>query len=291
MKKRVKPTEHLCEDCGKSIIPYEERYTKCRDCFFKSKKCNECGRQIIPYVDGYTKCKSCFYKSQRLVIKNSNSITGLLVILFVLVIVGIFSLCVWGLISIIPNTPIYLENLTNNTNNILYIENNTPVIEHFVYSPNLTQMEMGFHNKINEQRRLNGLNNLDFNEKLSDIARDHSEDMAKRQYFLTSGQGHIDPEGHDFVWRNHQAGFYCDIKEYQGSTTRTWDGAENLNVQRLTNMHLSEEELISRAVSDLMNSPLHKAQILNSIWQTEGIGVYILTTGNYQEIYFTQLFC
>lgn len=64
-RKKPKVIQHLCEECGKPIRPYEEGYTKCAYCFFKSRKCSECGKQINPYVRGYTKCRECYLKEYR----------------------------------------------------------------------------------------------------------------------------------------------------------------------------------------------------------------------------------
>lgn len=72
MKKTKSLSKPLCEDCGNLIIPFEEGYKKCKDCFFKSKTCEDCGKQIIPYKEGYTKCRTCFYKPYQKIKESSN---------------------------------------------------------------------------------------------------------------------------------------------------------------------------------------------------------------------------
>jgi len=71
---------------------------------------------------------------------------------------------------------------------------------------NISHMERQLHNLINEQRGRNGLSFLKWNDELSSIARSHSMDMAKRNYF-----SHKDPEGMDFDYRYEQAGFKCSV--------------------------------------------------------------------------------
>jgi len=159
---------------------------------------------------------------------------------------------------------------------------------------NTTKVELSVHSAINSQRTENGLNELAWNQKLSDIAREHSKDMALRGYFQYSGEGHIDPEGHDFVWRMNQAGFKCNIVEYNGNVITTWNGAENLHQMDGINLRYTFEDIVrgyDGPVQGWMRSPPHRAQILEPRWKTEGIGMYVLTNGNNQQIYFTELFC
>jgi len=53
------------------------------------------------------------------------------------------------------------------------------------------ELEKQIHNLINIERRKVGLSQLHFNEQLSEIAREHSKDMAKNNYSEYKSQEEI----------------------------------------------------------------------------------------------------
>lgn len=141
----------------------------------------------------------------------------------------------------------------------------------------MNAISLDIHNSINEQRKDNGLQPLTWNPVLSKAALNHSTDMATRNYFE-----HNDPEGHDFTYRYSQVDFNCQIpiseSEYSG-------GGENI---MYLEGYYGEENIASQTVTGWMNSAGHRANILTSYFQSEGIGVAESDDG---KIYATEDFC
>ena len=137
-------------------------------------------------------------------------------------------------------------------------------------------VERVVHDRINDQRVARKLSALGADRLLSAIARAHSEDMAKRNFF-----GHKNPEGADPTARAKHAGYECH-KEF-GRIVR--DGlAENLYEGSLLP---TMNDIVRASVRDWMNSPEHRRNILEKRYDRSGVGVAI--SGN--RIYITQLFC
>ena len=131
---------------------------------------------------------------------------------------------------------------------------------------------------------------LAWNDTLSGIARSHSRDMGKRNYF-----DHLSPEGKDFFTRYRQAGYSCSIR--LGNVIH--QGAENIALNHLYDSMTtvngkayydwnSGEKIAETTVRGWMDSPGHRKNILTPHWKTEGIGVFISPDG---KVYITQNFC
>ena len=154
------------------------------------------------------------------------------------------------------------------------------------------EIEFLVHKYTNEQRELNGLEPLKFNSEIADIARDHSFDMATREYF-----SHKTPEGVDPSGRADNAGFSCSklvgVMLYSGI-------AENIFQGHLYNSYYTVNDVITSydwntnddiaqiTVDGWMNSPGHRKNILTDIFDQEGIGVVITQD---DKVYVTQNFC
>jgi len=142
---------------------------------------------------------------------------------------------------------------------------------------NMTAIAFYIHDLINEERRSNGLAPLSWNPKLTQAALNHSNDMAKRDYFQ-----HDSPEGHDFSYRYSQVGFSCEtpISQYTYS-----GGGENI---MFLEGYYGEENITRQSVEGWMNSAGHRQNILTPYFLSEGIGVAESSDG---KIYATQDFC
>lgn len=117
---------------------------------------------------------------------------------------------------------------------------------------------------VNEIRREHGLEELRTNETLVRIARGHSEDMARRQYFA-----HDTPEG-------------------LGSKDRA--KRQDVSFRRLgENLHRNRgvDDPVRAAVDSWMASRSHRKTILTPEYTETGIGVAVDERG---AVYFTQLF-
>ena len=123
-----------------------------------------------------------------------------------------------------------------------------------------TKAEQAMFALVNAQRDAQGLEKLSFDTKLRDLARSHANDMFKRGYF-----SHYTPEGLSPFNRMDKAGIV-----YQ-------EAGENLALAPSTTL----------AMQGLMNSPGHRANILNPSFHKVGIGV--INGGIYGEM-FTQEF-
>lgn len=118
---------------------------------------------------------------------------------------------------------------------------------------------------INKLRATYGLSPLSPALDLSDVAREHSNDMVERDYFA-----HQSPEGRDLRHRFARHGI-----------TNWRYIAENIAYNR------GYEDPVAAAVEGWMNSPGHRRNILNKGLRESGIGVAIDDSG---RVYFTQVF-
>jgi len=155
---------------------------------------------------------------------------------------------------------------------------------------NITELEKRIHALINKERKKHGLSALAWDGRLSNIARAHSRDMAKRNYF-----SHDSPEGWGFSERYKKAGFTCAVRE----GNRVYLGAENIFQNNLYDRVVitdgkksfdwnTLEKIAQSTVQGWMNSPGHRKNILTPQLLSEGIGVAVSTD---DKVYITQNFC
>ena len=154
----------------------------------------------------------------------------------------------------------------------------------------IAQLEKEIHILINKERKKHHLSALAWNDALSAIARKHSSDMAKRNYF-----SHFSPEGHDFSYRYEQEGYSCALP----ADGRIYLGAENIFQNNLYDriVYVNDAayyewntmaKIADTTVQGWMNSPGHRKNILTPHWKSEGIGVVISPD---DKVYITQNFC
>ncbi|EPA06096.1 CAP domain-containing protein [Candidatus Nitrosarchaeum limnium] len=153
-------------------------------------------------------------------------------------------------------------------------------------------LEKQVHQLTNQYRTQNGLAELDWDEKLAVIARNHSIDMAARNYF-----DHENPQGQDPTDRANSQRYSC----HKTIGNLIYDGiAENIFQNNLydtvwrTNGVISsyewnsQDELAQTTVSGWMDSPGHRQNILTKTYDREGIGIAISSD---DKVYITQDFC
>ncbi|MCP4608381.1 MAG: CAP domain-containing protein, partial [Planctomycetes bacterium] len=58
---------------------------------------------------------------------------------------------------------------------------------------NISELEKQIHDLINAQRNTHGLSSVSWNPAVSDIARNHSQDMANRGYFSHTNLEGLEP--------------------------------------------------------------------------------------------------
>lgn len=129
----------------------------------------------------------------------------------------------------------------------------------------------------NQHRVVGGLQPLERVSLIDQIARSHSEDMAKRNYFE-----HNTPEGLDPTQRGMAAGYDCR-KDY--GSHYTYGLAENIHMH--TGTWYSAEHLADEIMEGWMRSPGHRQNIMEPNYDRIGIGVAI----GGGTVYATQNFC
>ncbi len=130
-----------------------------------------------------------------------------------------------------------------------------------------TELENAMLSLVNDERKKVGASSLSASARLAQLAKAHSADMLKRNYF-----SHNNPEGQGPVERAYAAGI-TGVEVYENVATTPSRGAAIVTV--------------SQAHHDLMASPGHRANILEPKHKVVGIGIcYDPTYG----IRVTQLF-
>lgn len=132
-----------------------------------------------------------------------------------------------------------------------------------VQSPQTAQMEVQIRQRINEIRQKQGLSELQANEKLAEVARRYSQQMAEQDFF-----SHTSPTGETPAQRVRSAGIVYMLV------------GENL----FTSTNIPQP--VNAAVEGWMDSPGHRENILRSQYRETGIGVW----RNGETYYVTQLF-
>lgn len=110
-------------------------------------------------------------------------------------------------------------------------------------------------NAVNKERSLRNLVTLSSNSKLSSAAQSKSDDMQARHYFA-----HVDPDGH-YIWDKIVAAGYSPYLQL----------GENLAIEFYDTNSL---------MSAWMNSPTHRANIIQEGFRDQGMG---LTFGDSQN--------
>lgn len=153
----------------------------------------------------------------------------------------------------------------------------------------LSGLERAIHRCVNEARKQMQLSMLSLDQDLCRVARAHSRDMAKRQFF-----SHRNPDGQDPTARGRAAAY--PVRRVHGNVCA--EGlAENIYKTTMyrsaivcgTNTRydwFAQEEIAQATVRGWMSSPGHRKNILTATFDREGIGVAV-DTGR-MEAYVTQ---
>lgn len=130
-------------------------------------------------------------------------------------------------------------------------------------SAQITQMETAVRQGINQVRQKNGLQPLQNNEKLAQVARNYSRQMAQQNFF-----SHTGADGSTLQDRVSAGGISY------------WIVGENLFKSQ------NVPQPVPAAIEGWMQSPGHRENILRPVFRETGIGVW--RVGN--TYYITQLF-
>ena len=132
----------------------------------------------------------------------------------------------------------------------------------------------------NAERESMGVDKLQRIALVEEIAKGHSQDMADREYFR-----HVTPEGLDPTDRVMRAGYDCtrDHGSYY-----TYGLAENISWVSGIEHNETAQDIAQDVVTSWMNSPGHRANILEPAYDRIGVGVAFSEDG---KMYATQNFC
>ena len=155
------------------------------------------------------------------------------------------------------------------------------------------EVERYIHQYINEERTERGLEPLQSDPELREVARYYSGRMAREGFFA-----HTAPDGDTLADRYDRFGYDCRVTI---DDRRVATGGENLAytfydapVRTDSGMEVydSERELASGIVNGWMNSTGHRENLLRPYWEREGIGVYAIEEEEDRlRVYATQHFC
>ena len=141
---------------------------------------------------------------------------------------------------------------------------------------NASDVEYYIHLYTNEERAHGGLHPLTRVTAIDGIARGHSEDMVERRFF-----SHYNLEGLDQTARGEMAGYRCLKATHHGM-------AENIFQHNEMGRYDTSEDAARDTVSWWMDSPGHRANIMDPAYDRIGVGVAMDDRGT---VYATQNFC
>jgi uncharacterized protein YkwD len=153
------------------------------------------------------------------------------------------------------------------------------------------QLERRIHEAINSRRTAARLSPLRVDDRLTRVARAHSEDMAARGFF-----DHINAQGEDPTARGKRAGYECrkaidklSFREGLSENLSEVPRASRVRIvgDRKTYDWNAAEDIVRQAVDGWMKSPGHRRNILGKTFSESGVGVAVSSN----EIFITQLFC
>ena len=125
------------------------------------------------------------------------------------------------------------------------------------------EIELKIHELVNESRNKSGALPLEFDPKLAQIARAHSQDMIDRNYY-----SHYSPEGLDAKARGEKEGYSC----YRDFGFYVQEGIGE-NLAQSGSRWLSIEDLAEQTVRIWYNSQDHRENMNERDYAREGIGI------------------
>ena len=149
----------------------------------------------------------------------------------------------------------------------------------YYYAANsAAEVELLIHKYVNESRNQSGAVDLEFDPKLAEIARAHSQDMIDRNFY-----SHVNPDGLDPTARGEKVGYTC-YKDY-GIYAEEGLG-ENLAQPR--ERWITPDDLAFNTVTLWYNSQDHRENMNERNYKYEGIGVAFTDSG---RVFVTQNLC
>lgn len=145
---------------------------------------------------------------------------------------------------------------------------------------NETAVERHLFEAVNRERTDIGLSPVEYDRRLAGVARNHSEDMAAREYYA-----HETPAGLGPSDRVERDGLDCEavgeniVGTWWQQPITTSDGIEE---------HTTREQVVESVVEQWLDSLSHRNNMLDPRWESTGVGVTLTPEG---ELLVTQKFC
>jgi len=141
--------------------------------------------------------------------------------------------------------------------------------------------------RTNEVRTNRSLNALNFSERLSAPAREHSANMSDSFYL-----GHIAPDGGSVEKRYlDECAALRDGREefrYSENVANVWYKTVYRSPANRSVLLVTEEGVAEYLVNEWTNSTTHRRNLLGEDWRTVGVGVVVDEDGT---VFGTQAFC
>jgi len=147
----------------------------------------------------------------------------------------------------------------------------------------IPDLEQKIHQSINVQRQATNAEPLSWDDELGKLARAHSEDMAKRNYFK-----HITPEGLTPMKRLQEAGYNrCRLVGENIHQNNLYSRAITER-KRTTYEWNSMDQISAMTMKAWMDSEGHLQILVDKEYTREGIGVAVAAD---DKVYITQISC
>lgn len=202
------------------------------------------------------------------------------------VIIGLVCVAVIATLSVYQNTNSKTQAPIQDMSSSIKSEQTTQTVQssYTPQEPNMTQttinialLEQDIHKIANQARQTNGVQPINYDLKLADIARTHSQDMETHQFLSDNTY----EGGHNLNYRYTFAGYNCQASSSMYSTSN-----ENIAVVTVQG---NETQIAQHIVNTWLDSVADRNNILDSGHQNEGIGVAL--TENKMAVYATEDFC
>ncbi|MDS0296648.1 CAP domain-containing protein [Halogeometricum luteum] len=139
------------------------------------------------------------------------------------------------------------------------------------------------HDAVNARRSEEGVSTLQYSADLQEVAVSHSEDMAEDGYFA-----HDSPSGETMEDRYEQFGIDCRLSGE--NIAQTWY-KEHVQTDDGEQYYDTNKALAEGIVTQWMNSPGHRENLLRDRFSKEGIGIAVVEVDDGTKVFATQNFC
>ncbi len=146
---------------------------------------------------------------------------------------------------------------------------------------NQTELQELTYEKLNDERSKRDLHRLTQRNDIEEVSEYKTNKMISENYV-----SHKSPDGETV--RDRFSSFNVDCRSVGENLAKTfYDTRVNTEYQG-TVTYTSMDELSTGIVSQFMNSPEHKENLLDEQWESHGISVIITSDNN---VYITHKFC